>query len=240
MKHHDEDVLTTVNAVRRLALIRAATLLGGAAALPTWALSELDATQGLRAALERGAGSAVSLLGRDGGFLNNPLVHIALPDWLQQAAKLMRTLGQGAKIDELETGMNTAAEKAVPAAKPLLVNAVKSMSVQDASNILRGGQTSVTDFFAERTRVPMGEKFLPIVTEATEKVALAQKYNAIADRVKKFGLIDDSQANLQQYVTGKALDGLYVMIGEEEKKIRQDPIGTGSKILQSVFGSLKG
>ena len=230
----------TVHLARRLALLRAAALLGGTAALPTWALSELDATQGLRAALERGAGSAVSLLGRDGGFLNNPLVRIALPDWLNQGAKLLRTFGQGAKIDALETAMNRAAEQAVPAAKPLLVNAVKSMSVQDAAQILRGGETSVTDFFAERTRTPMGEKFLPIVTTATEKVSLAQKYNAIAGKAKALGLVNDEQASIQQYVTGKALDGLYRMIGEEEKKIRQDPIGTGSKILQSVFGALKG
>ena len=207
---------------------------------PAHALGEGEAAQGLRAALERGAGVAVDTLGRDGGYLNNPLVRIALPEGLQQAAQLMRTLGQGARVDALETAMNRAAEQAVPAAKPLLVNAVKSMSVQDAAQILRGGETSVTDFFAERTRTPMGEQFLPIVTKATEKVSLAQKYNAIAGKAKALGLVNDQQASIQQYVTGKALDGLYLMIGEEEKKIRQDPIGTGSKILQSVFGALKG
>jgi Protein of unknown function (DUF4197) len=236
----DAHTAATVNAARRLALLRTAALLGGTAALPGWALSELDATQGLRAALERGAGSAVSLLGRDGGFLNNPLVRIALPDWLAQGAQLLRTFGLGARIDALETAMNRAAEQAVPAAKPLLVNAVKSMSVRDAAQILRGGETSVTEFFAERTRTSMGEKFLPIVTATTEKVQLAQQYNAIASKAKAFGLVNDQQASVQQYVTGKALDGLYRMIGEEEKKIRQDPIGTGSKILQSVFGALKG
>ena len=163
-----------------------------------------------------------------------------MPANLQKVEQTLRKLNQNAVADEFVTTMNRAAEQAVPAAKPLLVNAVKSMSVQDATQILRGGDTSVTDFFAERTRTPMGEQFLPIVTTATEKVSLAQKYNAIASKAKTFGLINDQQASIQQYVTGKALDGLYRMIGEEEKKIRQDPIGTGSKILQSVFGALKG
>ncbi len=228
-------------AARRRLLSGAAALvlLGPLAARRSWALSEADASLGLRTALERGAESAVGLLGRDGGYLNNPLVRIALPDWLQQGAKVMRSLGQGERIDALESAMNRAAEQAVPAAKPLLVNAVKSMSVQDAMQILRGGDTAVTQFFAERTRSPMGEKFLPIVTQATEKVDLAQKYNAVASRAQKFGLVNDKQASIQQYVTEKALDGLYLMIGEEEKKIRQDPVGTGSKILQSVFGALK-
>jgi hypothetical protein len=232
---------STADLSRRLLLTRAATLalLGPAVALPGWALSEADASLGLRAALERGAESAVSLLGRDGGFMNNPLVRIALPDWLQQAAKVMRTIGQGAKVDALESSMNRAAEQAVPAAKPLLVNAVKSMSVQDAMQIVRGGETAVTQFFAERTRTPMGEKFLPIVTTATEKVDLAQKYNAVASRAQKLGLVNDKQASIQQYVTEKALDGLYLMIGEEEKKIRQDPVATGSALLKSVFGALK-
>jgi hypothetical protein len=123
--------------------------------------------------------------------------------------------------------------------KDLLVSAVKSMSVSDAKKILSGGDTSVTTFFAEKTRAPLGLKFLPVVTKATEKVGLADKYNKVAAKASGIGLVRKEDANIQQYVTGKTLDGLYTVIGEEEKKIRQDPVGTGSEILKKVFGSLK-
>jgi hypothetical protein len=202
-------------------------------------LTNEDATKGLKTALERGALSAVGLLGKTDGFLGNELVRIALPGFLKDAGKLMKTLGQGKKVDELVTAMNRGAEQAVPFAKDLLVSAVKGMNVTDAKNILKGGDTSVTTFFAEKTRQPLGGKFLPIVTKATEKVQLADKYNAVAGKASGMGLVKKEDANIQQYVTGKALDGLYLMIGEEEKKIRKDPVGTGSDILKKVFGVFK-
>ncbi|MEN9887915.1 MAG: hypothetical protein RL758_2493, partial [Pseudomonadota bacterium] len=140
---------------------------------------------------------------------------------------------------ELITAMNRAAEAAVPMGKEVLVQAVRGMTVTDAKNILTGGDTSVTDFFASKTREPLTGRFLPIVTQATDKVALAQKYNDFAGRAARYGLVRPQDANLQQYVTGKTLDGLFLVIGEEERKIRQDPVGTGSQILQKVFGALK-
>lgn len=199
-------------------------------------LSETDAAQGVRSALERGAIAAVGLLGRTDGFLGNPLVRIPLPGILEDAAGLLRATGQQKRVDELVTAMNRAAEQAVPQARTLLVNTAKSISVDDAVTIVRGGDTSVTDYFARKTREPLGEQFLPIVTRATEKVALADKFNAVAGRAAKFGLLKGDDANIQRYVTGKALDGLYLMIGEEERKIRRDPVGTGSAILRKVFG----
>jgi hypothetical protein len=145
-----------------------------------------------------------------------------------------------ARLDQLHTSMNRAAEAAVPEAKGLLVDAVKGMSVGDARHIIAGGDTSVTQFFAEKTREPLGLKFLPIVTRATERVSLAQRYNSLAGRAVNLGLIDKSEStNIQQYVTARALDGLYLVIGEEEKKIRQDPVATGSALLQRVFGNLR-
>ncbi len=202
-------------------------------------LSNAEASQGLKTALEKGALAAVNLLGKTDGFLGNEKVRIRLPGFLEDAAKLLKTLGQGKRVDELVTAMNRAAEAAVPLARDLLVGAVKSMSVIDAKKILSGGDTSVTGFFAEKTREPLGVKFLPVVTKATEKVGLAEKYNRFAAKVAGMGLVKKEEANLQQYVTGKSLDGLYFMIGEEEKKIRQDPIGTGSAVLKKVFGALK-
>jgi hypothetical protein len=142
-------------------------------------------------------------------------------------------------VDELITGMNRAAEQAVPLGKDLLVGAVKSMSVTDAKNILAGGDDSVTRFFADKTRVPLGEKFLPVVTRTTQKVGLARSYNRVAEKASGFGLVKKEDANIERYVTGKSLDGLYTIIGDEERKIRQDPVGTGSAILKKVFGALK-
>ena len=200
------------------------------------ALSETDAASGIRTALERGAEAAVQNLGRSDGFLGNAKVRIPLPGYLEDGAKLMRKLGQGKRVDELVTAMNRAAEAAVPEARTLLVNTVKQISVEDALRLVKGGDTAVTDFFARKTRTPLGEKFLPIVTRATEKVDLAAKYNKVAGKGVGLGLVKAEDANVQQYVTRKALDGLYLMIGEEEKKIRADPVGTGSAILKKVFG----
>ncbi len=201
-------------------------------------LSQQDATAGLKTALERGAQAAVALLGREGGFLNNERVRIPLPGALDDAGQMLRRIGQGQRVDELITAMNRAAEQAVPMGRDLLVNAVKTMSVTDAKQILGGGEQSVTDFFAQKTRQPLGERFLPVVTQATQKVDLARKYNKVAERAARFGLINTQDAQLESYVTGKTLDGLYTVIGEEERKIRQDPVGTGSAILKKVFGAL--
>ncbi len=202
-------------------------------------LTDGEASAGLKAALEKGALAAVSLLGRPDGFLANEKVRIPLPGFLADAAKLLKTFGQGKRVDELVTAMNRAAESAVPMAKDLLVSAVKSMSVTDAKQILAGGDTSVTDFFAGKTREPLGVQFLPVVTRATQKVDLASKYNQLASKAAGFGLVSKKDANIETYVTGKTLDGLYLVIGEEEKKIRQDPVGTGSAILKKVFGAFK-
>ena len=202
-------------------------------------VSNAEASTGLKAALEKGATAAVALLGRPDGFLGNPKVRIPLPGYLEDAAKLLKNFGQGKRIDELVTSINRAAEAAVPMGKDLLVSAVRNMSVNDAKKILTGGETSVTRFFAEKTREPLGVRFLPVVTKATEKVGLANQYNQFAAKASGFGLVKKEDANIQQYVTGKSLDGLYTIIGDEEKKIRQDPIGSGSAILGKVFGALK-
>ena len=199
--------------------------------------NESDAVQGARSALERGAHAAVDLLGRSDGFLGNPKVRIPLPGFLNNAAKLLKATGGQPKVDALITAMNRAAEAAVPQARTLLVGAARSMSVDDALAIVRGGDTSVTDFFARKTRSPLAEKFLPIVTRSTEKVALADKFNAVAGKAARLGLLKGDDANIQRYVTAKSLDGLYLIIGEEERNIRRDPVGTGSALLRKVFGA---
>ena len=203
------------------------------------ALTNTDANAGLKAALEKGAGVAVDLLGKTDGFFGNGAVKIPLPDSLKKYEKLMRSVGMGKYADELVLTMNRAAEAAVPEAKKLFSESIRKMSVQDAKGILTGGQTSGTDYFKRSTTDQLTQKFLPIVKKSTAKVKLAEKYNQYAQKGVRFGLVKKEQANLDDYVTQKALDGLFYMVAEEEKKIRQDPVKAGSDIIRKVFGALK-
>ena len=211
--------------------------------LPAWAqlerISDQEAVAALKAALEKGSRAAVAQLGRTNGFFGNDKVKIPLPESLQSAERMMRRFGMGKYADELVLTMNRAAEAAVPEAKQLFVAAVKKMSVQDAKGILTGGDTAGTEYFRRTTSDPLREKFLPIVERATRKVRLAEKYNQYADKGVAFGLIDKQDANLGRYVTQKVLEGLFLIVAEEEKKIRQDPLGTASSIIKKVFGALR-
>jgi hypothetical protein len=165
-------------------------------------------------------------------------VKIPLPDSLARTERLARRLGFGSEVDELVIAMNRAAEAAVPEARKLLLDAVKKMSVRDAKAILTGGDTAATQYFRKTSHAALRERFLPIVKSATEKVGVAQRYKEFAAPAAAFGLVKSEHADLDEYVTLKALDGLYFMLGEEEKKIRKDPVGTGSAILRRVFGAL--
>ena len=227
--------------VRLMAVLAAVLSLGWA--LPAQAnvnaLSNQDAVSGLKAALEKGSGVAVDVLGRTDGFFGNGAVKIPLPDSLKKYEKMMRGVGMGKYADELILTMNRAAEAAVLEAKKLFVDAVKKMSVQDAKGVLTGGQTAGTEYFKRSTTDQLKAKFLPVVKNATAKVQLAEKYNQYAQKGVQFGLVKKEQANLDDYVTQKALDGLFYMVAEEEKKIRQDPVKAGSDIIRKVFGALK-
>ncbi len=211
-------------------------------AAPAWAqldrITNQEAIAGLKAALEKGSRAAVANLGRSDGFFGNDKVKIPLPESLQSAERMMRRFGMSKYADELVLTMNRAAEAAVPEAKELFVESVKKMSVQDAKGILTGGDTAGTEYFRRTTSEPLRERFLPIVQRATKKVQLADKYNQYAEKGAAFGLVDKEDANLDNYVTQKALDGLFLMVAEEEKKIRRDPVGTASNIIKKVFGSL--
>lgn len=207
-----------------------------AAGLPD--ISSGEAASGLKEALTTGADFAVSSLGRDNGFLGNAKVKIPLPESLKTAEKAMRTFGMGKYADELVTTMNHAAEKAVVEAKPILLDSIKKMTVQDAKGILTGGDDSVTQFFKRTTSEQLAQKFRPVVEESTKKVKLADKYNKFAGKAASAGLIDEKDADLDSYVTHKAMDGLFLMIAEKEKEIRRNPLGAGSSLLQKVFGAL--
>ena len=207
-----------------------------AASLP--GISEADAVAGLKTALEKGTQAAVAKLGRADGFLGNQLVRIALPESAQRAERMMRRVGMGKYADELIVTMNRAAEAAVPEARSLFVQSVRKMTLHDAKGILTGGDTAATDYFRRTTREPLHQRFLPIVRNATAKVQLARAYGRYADKAAAVGLLREEDADLDEYVAQKALDGLYLMVAEEEKKIRADPLKSASSIVRKVFGAL--
>lgn len=218
-------------------------IVGLVMAMPAWAqlesISNRDAINALKSALDKGSRAAVAQLGREDGFLGDARVKIALPESLRRAEKNMRRFGMAKYADELIVSLNRAAEAAVPEAKQLFIDALRQMSVQDAKGILTGGDTAGTEYFRRATTQELSARFLPIVHQSTERVGLAQKYNQYAAKGVRVGLVDAQDANLDDYVTRKALDGLFFMVAEEEKKIRKDPVGTASNLIKKVFGALK-
>jgi hypothetical protein len=202
-------------------------------------ISNRDVINGLKEALTRGSHAAVARLGVENGFFGNDRVKIPLPPSLRRLEAVMRSIGMDGHADELVLRMNRAAEAAVPEARALLVDAAKRMSVQDAKSILTGGEDAATQYFKRTTSEPLAKRFQPIVKKAMQKVKLAEKYNEIAASGAKLGLVKEEDAQLEDYVTRKALDGLFVVIAEEEKKVRRDPAGAASAILRKVFGAIE-
>ena len=202
------------------------------------AISAGDASAGVKEALAKCADYAVASLGKENGFLGNSKVKIPLPGYLQKAEKGLRMFGMGKQADELTETMNHAAENAVAEARPILSESIKKMSVDDAKGILTGGEGSVTKYFKRTSSEQLTEKFTPIVKASTKKLQLAEQYNQFAGKAASSGLIDKKDADLDSYVTQKAMDGLFLMIAEEEKKLRSNPVGAGSDLLKKVFGAL--
>ncbi len=223
---------------------RIATLLAGLAlsanalALSLADLTQQDASGGLKDALSQGARIAVQQLGKPGGFSNDPDVRIGLPGNLGKVAKTMKMMGMGTQVEQLELTMNKAAEAAVPEAQALLLDAVKKMTISDAKGILAGPQDAATQYLSRTSREQLRARFLPIVKQATDKVGLAQQYNAFAGSAANFGVLDAKSANLEGYVTEQALDGLFEVIAEQEAGIRQNPAGAATSLAKKVFGVL--
>jgi hypothetical protein len=202
------------------------------------AVSSKDASAGLHAALAQGIDVAVAQLGAPGGFLNDPKVAIPLPHPLDKAEKPLRMLGMGAQADQLKETMNHAAEAAVAQAKPVFKQALQHMTVSDAKDILTGGDGAGTAYFRKATSADLSAKFKPIVAAETAKLGVAKKYDEYAGQAAQLGLLPAQDASLNDYVTAKALDGLFSRIAEEEHEIRKDPMGQTSSIIKKVFGPL--
>lgn len=224
---------------RRLAMLGLVLFAAPVFALGLAGLSDKDAVGGLKDALVQAGAAAVGKLGVEDGFYKNPQVRIPLPESLKSVEKGMRVLGMGRQADDLVLRMNRAAEAAVPEAKTLLVDAVKNMSVQDAKAILSGPDDAATQYFRKHTAAPLAAKFLPVVQKATADLQLARYYNRFADAGVKYGLLQKDQADLDAYVTHEALDGLYLMMAEEEKAIRKDPLGASTHLIKKAFGAVR-
>jgi hypothetical protein len=209
-----------------------------AAAAGIASLSNVDAVAALKQALTSGAHAAVAKLGAENGFFGDERVRILMPDSMRRTENLMRRFGMGKQADELILRMNRAAEAAVPEAKAVLLDAVKRMSVADAKGILTGGEDAATQYFRRTMSGPLVQRFQPIVVRSMEKVQLAESYDRYAARGARLGLVRKEDANLEEYITRKALDGLFLEIAEEEKKIRRNPMQETSTLLRKVFGAL--
>ena len=211
--------------------VASATGLGG--------ISSQDQVGGLKQALTQGVEAAVTSLAKQDGYLANAAVKIPLPANLQKVEGTMRKFGMGKYADDLTTSMNRAAEAAVPEAKNLLVSAVSNMSIADAQNILMGSNDAATQYFRKNSETALAGKFQPIVVNAMQSVSLAQKYDSFAAKGAKLGLVNAKDANLESYVTQKALDGLFVMMAEQEKSIRTNPLQAVGGLAQKIFSAIK-
>jgi len=202
--------------------------------LPGMALSNDKIAGGLKEALTKSTGTAVASTGRPDGYFKNQAIKILLPSQLQTVGKGMRMMGMGGQLDELELAMNRAAEQAAPAAKQIFINAITKMSFDDARKILSGGNTAATDYFKKTSSTELTQAFTPIVHQSMESVGVVKQFDAVAQNSMAGPLLGNF--NLDGYVVGKALDGLFYMLGQEEKQIRTDPAAQTTTLLKEVFG----
>ncbi len=201
--------------------------------------TELDSetiVAGLKQALQQGVERGVSSLGRADGYLKNGNVQIPVPDNLRTAEMLLRKVGADKYADQFILTLNRAAEAAVPQAKAVFLDVIRKMTVTDAIGILRGADDAATQYFRRQSQVRLAASFRPIVARATDKVGVTAQYKSLVSRVERLGFVDTSELDLDDYVTAKALDGLFYMMAQEEMRIRRDPVARTTELLRRVFG----
>ncbi|HEY6392075.1 MAG TPA: DUF4197 domain-containing protein [Bryobacteraceae bacterium] len=198
--------------------------------------SDSKTASGLKEALQIGADHAVALTGATDGFFKNEAIKILLPDRLKTAEKGLRLAGMGGKIDEFELSMNRAAEKAAPAARGIFKDALLQMTFDDVHKILTGGNTAATEYFKAKTSEKLTASFKPTVESAMEETGVVRQYQQLAGGIQSLPFGRSQSFNITDYVVGKALDGLFYMLGQEEKKIRTDPAAQITPLLKEVFG----
>ena len=211
--------------------------LSGLLALPGAAVAASATVAALKQALEIGTAAAVKQTSARDGYLGNSLIRIPLPDSLQSMAKGLRAIGLGTQVDEFEVSMNRAAEKAAGQAAKVFVEGVQQMTFSDAQGILSGGDTAATDYFERTTRDELRGRFQPIVSKSMDEVGVVQDYDRLAERYGSLPFTRSPDLDIRRYVTERALDGLFTVLGQQEKKIRRDPAAQTTKLLRQVFGS---
>lgn len=200
------------------------------------ALSNEKIASGLKEALRVGTENTVKETGREDGFLGNGIIRLPLPENIRKLEKTLRAVGQGKRVDEFVVSLNRAAERAAPAAKEIFWEAILQMTFSDVQKIFKGGDTAATDFFREKTGPRLSEAFLPVVQEATEEVGVTREYKKLTDAARSVPFVRVEMTDIDEYVVGKALDGLFYVLGEEEKKIRKNPAARVTNLLKEVFG----
>jgi hypothetical protein len=211
--------------------------LPGTEQLPsTGNVGDVKIGQALKQALQVGTANAVALTGKTDGFFKNQAIKILLPERLRKLESGVRAIGHGAEVDELVLGMNRAAERAAPQAKQIFWDAIGAMTIDDARKILDGGDTAATDYFRTKTSEPLSASFGPIVQDSMRQVGVTRQYNALLGRAKAIPFLNVEAYDLDHYVVGKALDGLFHVVGDEEKKIRTNPSARVTDLLKEVFG----
>jgi hypothetical protein len=201
------------------------------------AVSDTEIVNGLKEALQVGTGNAVQVVSKTDGYYKNPRIRIPLPDTVQKTEKILRAAGYGSKVDEFELSMNRAAERAAPEAKNLFVDAIKQMIFTDAKKILNGRENEATLYFKDRTSARLKEIAKPIVHKSMGEVGATKFYQDLEQSARSVPFAGAFAFDLDQYVTDEALEGLFLMVAEEEKKIRQDPVARTTDLLKKVFGS---
>lgn len=198
-------------------------------------LSEAKIGSGLKEALQVGTGNAVNLTGRVDGYFRNQAIKILMPKQLQTVESGLRALGYGEQVDAFVLSMNRAAEKAAPEAKQIFWDAIGEMSFEDARQILTGGDTSATQYFEKKTTQRLTKAFSPVVERSMNEVGVVRQYNAMIGQYQNLPLVQNVAFDVTGYVVGEALDGLFYMVGQEEKKIRKNPAARVTELLQQVF-----
>jgi hypothetical protein len=229
-------LLALPSAHAQLQLPKMPDVLRGTGGQSSGGLSESRAADGLKEALRVGTDHAVLRTGKQDGYFGNQLIKILLPDSVQKVEPALRLAGFGPQIDELVLSMNRAAEQAAPKAREIFVGAITSMTIDDALKILHGGDTSATDFFKRKTSQSLYTEFRPVVDNTMSRVSTVQKYNDVVGGLQKLPFMKADTLDVGDYVTDKALDGLFLIVAEEERNIRKNPAARVTDLLKDVFG----
>jgi hypothetical protein len=210
---------------------------GAGGVLPKGSPDDSQVVGGLKEALTIGTGNAVSLVSVTDGYFANQAIKILMPDKIQKVADVLGKVGYQEQVDEFVLSMNRAAEKAAPQAKSIFVGSIKEMTFEDAKKILNRGDTAATDFFKAKTNDRLYEGFKPIISSSMNDVGATRKYKEMMGKYTALPFTSAESVDLDHHVTNKSLDGLFYMVGQEEKKIRTDPAARVTDLLKTVFGS---